>query len=132
MKELIIKIYQDKPSRIGILYGNQFAASKDYATLLSNYLGEQFKARLEVVKDRINLVLVSNQSNGKLMYKNLRYKSDQLKKLQAFVKSDSEIQFVHIYPVENQLLIAKPNLSRPMEFAFIHHYEIVVDGEYAQ
>jgi hypothetical protein len=130
MKELIIKLYQDKPSRIGILYGNQFVASKEYATLLSNYLGESFRARLEVVKDRINLVLVSDKSNGKLEYKNLRYKSEQLKKLQAYVTG--EIQFVHIYPVENNLLIAKPNLSRPMEFAFIKHYEIVVDGEYCQ
>lgn len=132
MKELIIKLYQDKPSRIGILYGNQFVAGRDYAALLSKYLGECFKARLEVVKDRINLILVSNKSNGKLEYKNLRYKSDQLKKLQAYVKSDSEIQFVHIYPVENQLMVAKPNLSRPMEFVSIHHYEIVVDGEYCQ
>lgn len=132
MKELIIKIYQDKPSRIGVLYGNQFVAGKDYATLLSRYLGERFRARFEVIKDRINLILVSNQSNGKLEYKNLRYKGEQLKKLQALVKQDSEIQFVHIYPVENQLLIAKPNLSRPMEFVFIHQYEIVVDGEYCQ
>lgn len=132
MKELIIKLYHDKPSRIGILYGNQFVASRDYATLLSKYLGESFRARLEVVKDRINLILVSDKSNGKLEYKNLRYKSEQLKKLQALVKSDSEIQFVHIYPVENTLLIAKPNLSRPMEFAFINQYEIVVDGQYCQ
>jgi hypothetical protein len=132
MKELIIKIYQDKPSRIGILYGSEYIAGKEYATLISNYLGEHFRARLEVVKDRITLILVSDQSNGKVVYKNLRYKGDQLKKLQAFVKADSEIQFVHIYPVENNLLIAKPNLSKPMEFVSIHQYEIVIDGEYCQ
>lgn len=128
--ELIIKLYQDKPSRIGILYGSEFAAGKAYADILSKYKGEKFRARLEVVKDRMHLILISDKSTGRIEYKGLEYKSDQLKKLQVFVKRDAELEFVHIYPVENKLLIAKPNISKKMEFIFINQYEVLVNGEY--
>lgn len=132
MKELIIKLYQDKPARIGILYGSEFPASKEYAAILGKYRGEIFRLRLEVVKERIHLILISNTSSGRIEYKDLYYKSDQLKKLQVFVKQNTEIQFVHVYTTENKLLIAKPNISKPMEFIFINQYEILVNGEYAQ
>ena len=130
MKELLIKLYQDKPPRIGILYGNEFVAGKEYASILSKYKNERFRARLEVVKENIHLTLISEFSHEKVIYKDLYYKGDQLKKLQVFVKRDEEIQFVHIYPVENKLLIAKPHLSKKMELVMIHQYEVLVNGEY--
>jgi hypothetical protein len=60
--KLVIELYQDKPSRIGILYKSFFEASKEYTTIIEKCLGETFRATFEFIKDKITLRLISNES----------------------------------------------------------------------
>lgn len=123
--ELVLKIYNDKPARIGILFDNEFKASKQYEAIIDAHKEETFRIKIEVIKDLINLFLISNQTSSKIEYKDLQYKPDQLKKFQAFVKPEVEIQFVHVYGnYHDSLQIAKPNRSQKMEFVIITNYEI--------
>jgi len=128
--ELVLKIYNDKPARIGILFESEFKASKQYEAIIEAHKGETFRIKIEVIKDKVNLLLVSNQNASKFEYKDLQYKLDQLKKFQAFVKQEAQIQFVHVYGnYHDSLQIAKPNRSEKMEFVIITHYDISTPDE---
>lgn len=129
--ELIIKLYNDKPARIGVLYESEFKAGKDYAEILEKYKGETFNIKIEVVKDKVNLTLIPAKGNGKIEYKGLPYKSDQLNKLNSFVKPDAEIQFFHVHGNYDNLFVAKPNRGQKMEFVLINNYEILTPDEFA-
>lgn len=124
--KLVIKLYKDKPSRIGICYPSVFQASKAYTAILEKYLGESFRATFEFVKDKITLRLISNESLGKIEYKDVEYEPVDLKKLSVFIKPDTELEFVHVYSAANKLMIAKPNLTQKMELIRLSNYEIAL------
>jgi hypothetical protein len=126
--KLVIKLYQDRRPRIGILYETGFKASKEYTTILEKYLRETFQAKFEFVKDKITLQLISNESLGKIEYKEIDYEKADLKKLSVFIKPNAELEFVHVYNASNKLMIAKPNLTRTMETILINNYEIVLSN----
>jgi hypothetical protein len=132
MKELVIKLYQDSPSRIGIQYGSGFQATKEYATLVDKFRGESLRARIEINKNRMNLILRSDVSNGKVEYRDLTFNNMQFKRLQAFLKPPVEMQFVHIYSKANQLFIAKPGFNKKMEFVMISTFELNIRGEFME
>lgn len=106
--ELIIKIYQDKPSRIGIKYQYQHQAVKAYEELIRKYPGETLKLRIEIVKCKMNLTFQSNESGVKIYYKALEFGLPQLTKIKALMNSGMPIEFVHIYMERNSPFIAKP------------------------
>jgi hypothetical protein len=132
MKELVIKLYEDKPSRVGIHYSSGFQAVKEYAALVDKFRGESLRARIEINKNRMNLILRSSESNDKMEYKDLTFNSIQLKRLQLFLKPDTELHFVHIYSKANQLFIAKPGFNKKMEFVTIGKFELNVRGEFME
>jgi hypothetical protein len=106
--ELIIKIYSDKPSRIGVKYTYDYQAQKAYEEVIRKGGSGSYKLSLEPVRDKITLVATSLDSGIKITYKDLEYKRDQLLKLQAVFHSLEELWFVHVYPKNNVLLVAKP------------------------
>lgn len=132
MKELVIKLYQDGPSRMGIQYSNGFQATKEYAALVAKFRGEPLRARIEITKNRMNIVLHSDVSNSKVEYKDLTYNAMQFKRLQTFARPHTEMQFVHIYSKANQLFIAKPGFNKQMEFLVIRTVELNVRGEFME
>jgi hypothetical protein len=132
MNEFIIKLYQDKPSRIGIQYSSGFQAGKEYAALIDKFRGEMLRARIEINGDRLNLILYSDASNAKVAYRDLVYNKAQFKRLQVFIRPDTELQFVHIYSKGNTLFIAKPGFNREMEFLLIHSFQLNVRGEFME
>jgi hypothetical protein len=132
MNELVIKLYQDRPPRIGILYGSEFRAGKEYETLIDKFRGESLRARIEINKAKISLTLSSNNSNGKQEYKDLTYNIAQFKKFQVFVKQDTEIHFVHVYTKTNKSFMAKPQRNGQMEFATINYFELIIRGEFIE
>lgn len=121
--ELIIKLYSDKPSKIGVKYPQEYSAVRAYEEIFSKNRGEVFSLKIEMIKDRINLVLVSDQSGGRILYKELEYKMEQLKKLETYFQPGNELQFVHIFPKSNTLMIAKP--FRTQKFISLSSYEII-------
>jgi hypothetical protein len=124
--ELLVKIYGDKPSKIGVKYPQEYSAVKAYEAIFHKDAGTLFHLKMELVKERVNLLLISEQTGISIAYQALEYKVEQIKRLQAFIKPGMELEFVHIFPKANTLMIAKP--FRKPDFIKLKNYEIVGPG----
>lgn len=127
--ELMVRIYKDKPSKIGIKYLQEYLAVKPYEEIFNKNWGDVFSVRMEMVKNKLNLILISDQSGGKIFYKELNYKIESIHKLQNFIKPGMDLEFVHIFNRQNVPLIAKP--FRTAKFVKVSHYEIVGPEHFA-
>ncbi|WP_317898455.1 hypothetical protein [Aurantibacillus circumpalustris] len=121
--ELVIKLYKDKPSKIGIKYNYEYQAVKAYEDLITNNSRLFFRLKIERQKTKLYLELVCEQSGSKTVYKDLEYKLEHLKRLQDFIKEGSDLQFVHVFSKANTLMIAKP--FRKSQFVTLTGYEII-------
>jgi hypothetical protein len=121
--QLLIKLYQDKPSRIGIKYTYEFQALKPYEELVRKYPGHTFTLKLEPKNDRITLTFASEQNGERIIYKDLAYKKEQVLKLIQIGHNALPMEFVHIYSEANVMLIAKP--FKKQSFFSISAYEII-------
>lgn len=106
--ELVIKLYSDKPSKIGVKYIYDYLAERSYEEIISKARGERFSVTLEPVKDRMELVLKSEDSGKKFVYRALEYKNEQLQRLRNVYAAGDPLEFVHVYPKNNTLMVAKP------------------------
>lgn len=120
---LLIKLYKDRPSRIGIKYAYGFQALKPYEELVRKYPQHSFSLRLEPKAKHINLILKSDQNGEVIAYKDLLYKPDELRKLIDAGSGALPLEFVHIYSEANVLLIAKP--FRQPHFFTLSSYEVI-------
>jgi len=125
----MIKLYSDKPSKIAVKYGQEYQAVRAYEELLSKNEGDVFSLKMEMVKEKLNLMLICEQTGGRVLYKNLAYKMEQLKKLQTFVRPGSDLQFVHVFSKSNTLMVAKA--FRSLRFIRVCNYEIIGPGNFA-
>ncbi len=121
--ELLIKVYSDKPSRIGIKFIYGYKAVRSYEELIAKHRGETFSLKIEPVKTKLNLTLQSNESGIKIPYKDLDYKPDQFKKLEQLMNQKVVCEFVHIYSDANTLFVAKP--FRRQEFISVTGFEMI-------
>lgn len=124
--ELMIKLYTDKPSRIAIKYPKEYTAVKTYEEIISRHGKETFSLKIELARDKVHLVLQAEQTGGKITYKDVVYRTDQLKKLEMHAGQATGMQFVHIYSASNQLLIAKP--FRKETFIAVSNVEVINPG----
>jgi hypothetical protein len=74
------------------------------------------------VRNKVTLQLTGDLTGSKVVYKDLEFKIDQLKRLQTYHQKGMPLQFVHIYPKANTLYVAKP--FRKEEFISISSVEI--------
>ena len=100
-----------------------FQALRPYEDLIRKYPNDSFTLKLEPKNNKMILVLQSEQSGEKIIYKDLDYKPDQVKKLQQQEHSGMPLQFVHIYSEANAILIAKP--FKKSLFISISSFEII-------
>ncbi len=126
--ELIVKLYSDKPSKIGVKYGQEYLAVRAYEEILRKDTGDIFTLKMEMVKDKLNLVLISEQTGERILYKDLGYKMEQLKKLQVLIQPGNDLQFVHVFSKANTLVIAKA--FRGLRFIRLSNYEIISTGNF--
>jgi hypothetical protein len=119
---LLIKLYTDRPSRIGIKYAYAFQALKPYEDLVRKYPEHTFSLKLETKPKQITLSLTSDQSGDVIRYKDLLYKPDELRKLIDAGQNVLPLEFVHLYSEANVLLIAKP--FKKQHFFTLSSYEI--------
>jgi len=121
--ELLIKLYTDKPSRLGIKYVYEYLAVREYEALFKHDQTLFYSVKLELFREKINLLLQSDATGIKHSFKALDFKLDQLNKLQAHYKSGMDMEFVHIFPKSNTLMVAKP--FKRSTFLKISHLEII-------
>lgn len=126
--ELVIKLYSDKPSKIGIKYPNEHSAVKAYEAIFHKNGGEVYSLKMEFVRERLTLILTSDETAERIIYMDLEYKLDQLKRLQAFVQKGADLEFVHVFSKVNILYLAKAFRSK--KFIKLSSYEIIGPGNF--
>ena len=109
-------MYEEGPPRIGIKYVYEFQAVKAYEDLVRTCGKSELSAVLELSGAQLNLSLTSDFNGRTVHYKSLQFRNADLQKLAQLTP---EFTFVHIYPRQNTLLIAKP--FRKAEFLSISH-----------
>ncbi|HEX8516084.1 MAG TPA: hypothetical protein VF868_07780 [Bacteroidia bacterium] len=122
--QILIKLYKDQTPRIGIIYPSEYQAAKSFEQLLNEHREETFHAAIELVKGAITLSLKSVNGSGHIVYKDLEFKVEQLKRLQAFCKNETAMEFVHVYKKATGVFIPKIRNKAP-ELIKISGYEIV-------
>ncbi|MCD6068345.1 MAG: hypothetical protein K0S33_3171 [Bacteroidetes bacterium] len=125
--ELLIKQYQDRASRIGIKYSSRYPAVKPFEELLTKYPDESFRAKIEVLHDKIHLTLQPDTGGGNVFYRDLVYKKELLPKINAIMNSGLPIELVHVYFENNVPTIAKAFYKN--RFVKISGVELI--GQYA-
>jgi hypothetical protein len=128
--QLAVKLYHEKLPRIGIIYSTEFQAGKAYEPFLSKYAGDKFKMTIELQRGKANLTLDSINGSAKVVYKDLEYKIEHLKKLQTYASTAGELELVHTYWKGNTLTIAKVHFKNPKPI-LIHGYELVAPVGYS-
>lgn len=107
--ELVIKFCADRSVRVGIRFVYEYLAVKPYETIVSRHGTHNFSLRLEHERGAMKLVLRSNNDGAKFEYKELAFRVEQVKKLKDLLAHEElPIRFVHIFPKENRLYIARP------------------------
>jgi hypothetical protein len=128
--QLAIKLYHEKLPRIGIVYPTEFQGGKAYEPFLTKYAGEKFKMTIELLRGKALLTLDSVNGSARVVYKDLEFKVDQLKKLQTYTTPSTELELVHTYWKGNTLTIAKVNFKNPKPL-LIHGYELIAPVGYS-
>lgn len=121
--ELLIKLYEGKNSRIGIVYTYKFQAVKPYEDLIREHPGESFSITIELARQKMNLTLQSDQNGLKVLYKELSYKMSLLPKLNTLIERKLPVEFVHVYFEGNTPFVAKP--FHKEQFIRINNIEII-------
>ena len=106
--ELVIKLYSDQPSRVGIKYVYDYLAVKAYEDLVRNRPNPCFSLYAEPNANLLTITLVCQDTGNKFLYRSVSFKPDQLVKLRHHLQVYPQLQFVHTYPKHNGLLVAKP------------------------
>jgi len=122
--QLVIKLFNNKSPKIGIVYPTEYQAGKAFEAIIDLHKDEKFSATIEVLNGSATLTLTSINGSARIVYKTCEFKIEQLKQLQVFVKPDSQIQFIHVYWKGNTLYQAKVRFKNPAPI-FIHEYEII-------
>jgi hypothetical protein len=125
--ELLIKFYREQASRIGIKYSSRYPAVKPFEELLKKFPDESFKAKFEILHDRIHLTLHPDSGGITVYYKDLVFKKELLPKINDLMNSGMPIEFVHVYFEKNMPMIAKAFYKN--KFVTISGVEVV--GKYA-
>ncbi|MDF2436883.1 MAG: hypothetical protein K0Q95_1259 [Bacteroidota bacterium] len=121
---MIIKLYKDATPRIGVVYPSEYQAGKAYEQITQLHTGEIFHASIELIRGLITLTLKSVTGSGKIVYKDLEFKTEQLKRLQAFCKPDTKMDFIHVFKKGDGYFIPKVRFKAP-ELLKLNGYEIV-------
>ncbi len=124
--ELVIKLYSDKPSRIGIRYIYEYLAIREYEDLMRKLGSGSVSVQLEILKNAVNLTLRSDGTGARFTYKDLEFKFEQLKRLQSFFTPGSTMDFVHVFPKNNTFFVAKA--FRRSQFLQISEIEFISAG----
>jgi hypothetical protein len=121
--ELVVKIYGDKPSRIGVKYIYDYQAQRAYEDLVRRSGSGPHALTLEPVRERLTMVLTSKESGIKTIYKELEFKMEQINRLRQYFSPSNPLVFVHVFPKNNTLMVAKP--FRKETFLLVTNFELI-------
>lgn len=128
--QLAIKLYNDKLPRVGIVYPTEFQAGRAFEPYLAEFLYENFTMSIELLKGKAVLTLISVSGSARVHYKDLDFKAEEVKKLQAYVSTNAKLEFIHTYWKGNTLMIAKVRFKNPPPLT-INGYQLIVPENYS-
>lgn len=118
----MVKLYNDKVSRIAVKFPFEYQAQKSYESLITQHPRETFLAKMELIQEKLWLTLQSDETGQKIQYKELDFRNDQIIRLKAHTEKSQDFIFVHVYPKHGSLFVAKP--FRREEFIRISAFDI--------
>lgn len=118
----MVKLQLEGYSRIGLKYAQEYQAVKSYEELISKQEGNAFSLEIELVKDKLNLSLISDNTGIRTNYKDVLYSPEQIKKIVIGIDLSKDFQFLHTYSKNNMLMVAKP--FRSQTFIVLSNIEI--------
>ena len=107
--ELVIKLYADKASGLGIKFDTEYKAQKAYEELLSVLGGGPIAIVFELKNTSLELQLISLNNGRSITHTPIAYKPEQLKRLQAIYKPNFLLNYLHVFAKQNIYYVAKPN-----------------------
>jgi hypothetical protein len=127
--QLVVKLYKDKPHRLGIIYPSEYQAGKSYEAVLEKKEQGPFHAYIELLKGKATLKLKTVQGDPVMLYKDLEFKAEQLKRIQAHEGPVPLMHFAHVYKKENQMMVPKVRFKNP-ELLEITYFEVMFPDGY--
>lgn len=107
--DLVIKLYADKTSGLGIKYDTEYKAQKAYEELVLLLGGGPLAIVFELKNGSLELQVRSLNNGKSVVHAPLNYKPQQLKQLQALYKPGFLINYLHVFSKQNTYYVAKPN-----------------------
>lgn len=107
--ELVIKLYADKASGLGIKFDTEYKAQKAYEELQTALGGGPIAIVFELKNNKLELQLISLNNGRTVTHAPVEYKPEQLKRLQAIYKPNFLINYLHVFAKQNIFYVAKPN-----------------------
>jgi hypothetical protein len=118
----MVKLQLEGYSRIGLKYAQEYQAVKSYEELISKQEGNAFSLKIELVNDKLNLSLISDNTGIKTDYKDILYSPELIKKIIIGIDLSKDFQFLHTYSKNNMHIVAKP--FRSQTFIILSKIEI--------
>lgn len=106
--ELLVKVYADKPSKIGIWYPHEYQAVRAYETLLMKCRHQKLNLKIEIKPTGLIIQVRSDFDAQLIVYRDIQFKPEQILKMQQYFNGSVAVDFVHVFTRSNQQLIAKP------------------------
>lgn len=104
--ELLVKRYADQPSRIAVRYIYEYQATKAYQDLVHAMENGSVQVVAEIKGKQIDLTLISDFNGKKIFYRALEFHQKDMEKM--LLLQDGPSIFVHVYPKQNTLMVARP------------------------
>ena len=117
--ELLVKAYADQPARLGIRYIYEYQAVRAYEDLVRTVGAAGINGILELSGKQLQLKVISEYNGKTVLYKELEYREADLQRL---ARLTPPFTFVHVFPQQNVLLMAKP--FRKADFLSIQALEL--------
>lgn len=107
--ELVIKLYADKASGLGIKFDTEYKAQKAYEELLSALGGGPIAIVFELKNGSLELQLISLNNGRSITHASVVYNPEHLKRLQASYKPNLLLNYLHVFAKQNIYYVARPN-----------------------
>lgn len=119
--DLLVKVYNNKPSKIGIWYPFEFQAVRAYEALLLKCRNQKLILKMEIKSTGLLINVLSDFDSQLTIYRDIQFKPEQIIKMQQYFTGTLSLEFVHVFTRSNKQLTAKP--FHQAEFLSIHQIE---------
>jgi len=105
--ELVLKLPENKPPFLGILFDDSYQACTINKNAVNNYHTSTYHLVLEPMGDKLNLRLTCDSSGLNHLYENVRYNPEKLLKFIYMTKGCNQFNFSHLIRKDGKDTVVK-------------------------